>query len=105
MVRACRLLVTGGKSVSSILLTSLSRQRRVGSGVVPERCVESKTAIASFPAGELVVADYIEGHLNRQEESAIAQGTYEDEARDFSRYLNDWSPIKALQASTQQVKT
>ena len=34
--------------------------------------------------------------LNRQNESEIAQGQYANEVRDFSQYLNDWSPIKAL---------
>lgn len=34
--------------------------------------------------------------LNRAEERAIAQGEYSNDVRDFSRYLNDWSPIDAL---------
>lgn len=34
--------------------------------------------------------------LNHSDESAIAEGKYTNGIRDFSRYLNDWSPIKAL---------
>jgi len=34
--------------------------------------------------------------LNRPEELAIAKGEYAHEVRDFTRYLNDWTPIKAL---------
>ena len=34
--------------------------------------------------------------LNRPEQLEIAHGQYKDEVRDFSRYLNDWSPIKTL---------
>lgn len=34
--------------------------------------------------------------LNRSDESAIAEGQYTNEVRDFSRYLNDWTAVKAL---------
>ena len=34
--------------------------------------------------------------LKRQEQLAIAQGQYSNIERDFSRYLNNWSPIQAL---------
>jgi hypothetical protein len=34
--------------------------------------------------------------LNRNEQEALAQGRYEDEVRDFSEYLNQWTPIQAL---------
>jgi hypothetical protein len=34
--------------------------------------------------------------LNRPEELAIAKGEYTNEVRDFSRYLNDWTAVKAL---------
>lgn len=34
--------------------------------------------------------------LNQPDQLAIAQGRYTNEVRDFSRYLNDWSPVKAL---------
>ena len=36
--------------------------------------------------------------LKRPDELAIADGRYTNEVRDFSRYLNDWSLIKALTA-------
>ena len=34
--------------------------------------------------------------LNHSDESAIAEGKYTNEARDFSRYLNVWTPIEAI---------
>ena len=34
--------------------------------------------------------------LNRNEEKALAEGRYEHEVRDFSEYLNQWTPILAL---------
>ena len=34
--------------------------------------------------------------LNRTDESAIAQGQYTSEGRDFTRYLNDWSCVSVL---------
>ena len=34
--------------------------------------------------------------LNRNEEEALAQGQYQHEVRDFSEYLNQWTPIQAL---------
>ena len=34
--------------------------------------------------------------LKRREQEAIAQGEYADEVRDFSAYLNDWAPVRAL---------
>lgn len=34
----------------------------------------------------------------RPEQLAIAQGQYTNEVRDFSQYLNNWSPVKALKS-------
>ena len=34
--------------------------------------------------------------LNGSEEKAIAEGRYKHEVRDFSEYLNEWTPIQAL---------
>lgn len=34
--------------------------------------------------------------LKRQEQLAIAQGSYSNSQRDFSTYLNNWEPIQAL---------
>ena len=34
--------------------------------------------------------------LNQAEELKIAEGRYTNEVRDFSRYLNVWTPIEAL---------
>jgi len=35
-------------------------------------------------------------NLKRPEQLAVARGQYTNEVRDFLRYLNDWSPVKAL---------
>jgi len=35
-------------------------------------------------------------NLKRADQVLIATNTFEDDARDFTRYLNDWRPIKAL---------
>ncbi|MGA2954307.1 MAG: hypothetical protein ABSF48_01130 [Thermodesulfobacteriota bacterium] len=34
--------------------------------------------------------------LKRQEQVVIAQGQYSNGVRDFSEYLNDWTPVKTL---------
>lgn len=34
--------------------------------------------------------------LKREEQLAIAQGRYSDNERDFSKYLNNWSSVQAL---------
>ena len=34
--------------------------------------------------------------LNHQDQTRIAQDEYTNDVRDFSKYLNDWSPIKVL---------
>jgi hypothetical protein len=34
--------------------------------------------------------------LKRQQQLAIAQGEYVDKERDFTKYLNSWAPVQAL---------
>ncbi len=34
--------------------------------------------------------------LKRQEQLSLAQGQYKNDVRDFSKYLNDWSPVQTL---------
>jgi len=36
--------------------------------------------------------------LKRHEQIEIAQGLYKDKVRDFSGFLNNWSPVQALKA-------
>lgn len=38
--------------------------------------------------------------LKKAERAAVAEGTFADSARDFSGYLNNWSPIEKIARST-----